>query len=133
MPARSRIFYALLSLLTVVLGLASRRYGAGLPGWVAAYAGDVLWALLVFWLLGWCRPRQPGRWVANWALLLAFGVEFSQLFHPPWLDALRYTTLGGLVLGRGFLWSDLLCYTLGVAVGTKLEQLWAGRGKAPGF
>lgn len=131
MPARNRIHYALLSLLTVVLGLASRSYGAALPGWVAAYAGDALWALLVFWLIGWSWPRRPGSWVAGLALLVAFGVEFSQLFHPPWLDALRHTTLGALVLGRGFLWSDLLCYTAGVAAGVGLEQLWLEHHKAP--
>ena len=108
---------ALLSLVTVVLGLSSRRFGAVLPVWVAAYAGDVLWALLIFWLVGFAAPRWPAGRVAAVALALAVAVEVSQLCQAPGLNALRHTTLGGLVLGHGFLWSDLLCYGAGVALG----------------
>ena len=34
-------------------------------------------------------------------------VEESQLYHASWIDSIRGTTLGALVLGHGFLWSDL--------------------------
>ncbi|MCY7330065.1 MAG: DUF2809 domain-containing protein [Saprospiraceae bacterium] len=37
----------------------------------------------------------------------------GQLYHAPWMDGLRVTRLGGLILGFGCLWSDLGCYTLG--------------------
>ena len=57
------------------------------------------------------------------ALATACGVEISQLYHAPWIDALRQTTLGGLILGFGFLWSDLVCYTVGVTSGVMLEIL----------
>ncbi len=43
-------------------------------------------------------------------------VEFSQLYHVRWLDTIRRTTLGGLILGWGFSWGDLLAYAGGVAV-----------------
>ena len=39
------------------------------------------------------------------------------LYHAPWIDNLRQTTLGGLVLGFGFLWSDIFCYTIGIIIG----------------
>ncbi len=45
---------------------------------------------------------------------LTVTVELSQLYHAPWIDSIRQTTLGGLILGFGFLWSDLACYALGV-------------------
>jgi hypothetical protein len=48
---------------------------------------------------------------------LAFLVEISQLYHAPWIDAIRQTTLGGLVLGFGFLRTDLVCYSVGVMIG----------------
>jgi hypothetical protein len=51
------------------------------------------------------------------SLVLAFAVEVSQLHHKPWIDGIRNTTLGGLVLGFGFLWSDLVCYTVGITAG----------------
>lgn len=40
--------------------------------------------------------------------------ELSQLYHAPWIDGLRATRLGGLVLGFGFLWSDLIAHAAGV-------------------
>lgn len=45
----------------------------------------------------------------------AFGVldELSQLWHTPILDAIRSTTIGKLMLGVGFVWSDLVCYAAG--------------------
>jgi hypothetical protein len=108
----------------MLLGLASRRYGYWLPWWAAAYAGDALWALLVFWLVGLGRPRWRSRGVASAAWCFAIAIEISQLYHAPWLDALRHTTLGSLVLGQGFLWSDIGCYTVGVLVGYALERSW---------
>jgi hypothetical protein len=118
-----------LSVVTMGLGLASRRYAAELPAWVGAYAGDALWALLVYWLLGvlWPDWSAPCRALAAGAF--ATGIELSQLWQAPWLQALRHTTLGALVLGQGFLWSDLVCYAVGIVVGLGLEKAvrWATR------
>jgi hypothetical protein len=61
------------------------------------------------------------------ALAVAFAVEVSQLYHAPWIDAIRHTTLGGLALGFGFLWSDLICYTIGVALGLAVDLAITGR------
>lgn len=58
---------------------------------------------------------------AGISLVLAFAVEVSQLYHAPWIDGIRSTTLGGLVLGFGFLWSDLVCYLVGIAAGSLAE------------
>ena len=55
------------------------------------------------------------------SLALAFLVEISQLYHAPWIDSIRQTTLGGLVLGFGFLWTDLVCYSVGIAIGSLTE------------
>ncbi|MFO0014337.1 MAG: DUF2809 domain-containing protein [Planctomycetota bacterium] len=58
---------------------------------------------------------------ATTSLALAFSVECSQLYHAPWIDEIRQTTLGGLVLGFGFLWTDLVCYAFGIAIGSLPE------------
>ncbi|HEX8349044.1 MAG TPA: DUF2809 domain-containing protein, partial [Hymenobacter sp.] len=114
---RNRKLYAFLILATVVLGLASRKLGAYLPAFLAAYAGDTLWALLVFWLIGFLFISQASRRVATMAAAFSFAIELSQLYHVGSLDQLRATTAGALVLGRGFLWSDLLCYATGIIFG----------------
>ena len=108
----------------VAAGLATRRYGSVLPELVAVYGGDTLWALMVFIGLGLVFPNRPTRWIAVVALAVSFGVEFSQLYHPAWLEALRRSRVGALILGQGFLWSDLVCYTVGIGLGAALELLW---------
>lgn len=118
---RHRLTYALLALGTLVVGLASRRYGAALPAFLADYAGDTLWAALVFFLLALLFPAASTRALAAAALAIAFAVETSQLYHAPWIDALRATRLGALVLGYGFLWSDLVCYSVGVALAVGID------------
>ncbi len=37
-------------------------------------------------------------------------------------DHIRNTMLGGLVLGFGFLWTDLVYYAVGIGVGTAIER-----------
>ena len=59
--------------------------------------------------------------MAGAALAFSYAIEVSQLYHAPWLDRIRYTSLGGLVLGYGFLWSDIICYTVGLAIGVVAE------------
>lgn len=119
---RSRGVYSLLTVAVLLLGLASRRYSVWLPPFVHAYVGDVLWALMVFLGFAVLFKRQSTRTLAWLALLFSFGIEISQLYHAPWLDNLRATRLGGLVLGFGFLWTDLLCYSVGIAVGVLLDR-----------
>lgn len=118
---RRRLLYLLFGGIVMALGLASRRYAPALPHWLALYAGDTLWALLVYLGCGWLFPRWPAGKVFVAALLFCFSIEVSQLYHAPWLNALRDTRLGGLVLGYGFLWSDLLCYTGGSSLGWLAE------------
>jgi hypothetical protein len=106
---------------TVALGLASRRYAAALPSFIATYAGDALWAAMVFWIAALLFPRARTRTLATIALGVSFAVELSQLYHAPWIDQLRSTRLGALALGHGFLWSDLLCYAAGVLAATIVD------------
>lgn len=127
---RSRAAYGVLFVSTVSLGVASRLYGSVLPAFVARYAGDVLWASMVVWLLALLWPRASTRRVALGAFLTAVVVEVSQLYHAPWLDAARATRAGALLLGQGFLWSDLVCYTLGVSAAALLD-LWVVRRTVP--
>ena len=122
--SRSRVVLLPCLLFVVVLGLGSRSAVARrvLPGFVTDYAGDTLWATLVYLGLLWLCPRLSVGRAAAGTLGFSFVIEFSQLFHPPWLDALRAHSLAALVLGRGFLVSDLFCYAVGVALGAVLDM-----------
>jgi hypothetical protein len=83
---------------------------------LAEYAGDTLWAMMLFLLISTLLTGWQILARAAISLVVAFLVETSQLYHAPWIDSIRQTTLGGLVLGFGFLWTDLLCYTLGIGI-----------------
>jgi Protein of unknown function (DUF2809) len=107
--------------MTVVLGLGSRRVGSVLPDFLVFYAGDTFWALALYFFLGLVLPRWTAGRVAALALVLSLLVEVSQLYHAPWIDSIRQTAVGGLILGFGFLWSDLVCYAVGVGLGVALE------------
>ncbi len=116
MKPRSRVTTALLIVATVILGISSRQFSPAFPAFFAKYGGDTLWAANVFFLLVFLFPAVPAVCAALVALGISVLVELSQIYHAPWIDALRETALGGLVLGYGFLWSDLVCYATGVAL-----------------
>jgi len=82
---------------------------------VPAETGDALWAVMVFCLCRAVLIRKPLGLIALISLLVSYGVEASQLIQWDWLVRLRSTTLGHLLLGQGFLWKDLVAYTIGVA------------------
>jgi hypothetical protein len=108
---------------TIALGLASRLYRDALPFVIAEYAGDTLWATAVFFIMRLVRPATSGLLLAAVTLAIGFGVEFSQLAHPPWLDALRQQQGVGLVLGYDFVATDLVCYTAGVVLAWAIDGL----------
>ncbi len=127
MTARSRWRILPLLILLPVLGLGSRSGAAWLPAFVAAYAGDTLWAAMVYVTLLFIWPRLPVVQAAGWALGISFFVELSQLYRAPWIDAVRAHRVGALVLGHGFLWSDLACYTVGVLLAAGVDRLLTPR------
>lgn len=117
----------------IVLGLASRRYADALPVVIARYAGDTLWATAAFLALSVAWPGARVGWLAASAALISLAVELSQLARPAWLVAVRRWPGAGLLLGYGFLASDLACYAVGVALGAALDQSarLAGRRRLP--
>lgn len=54
-------------------------------------------------------------------VIFSFAIEFSQLYQAPWINEVRHTLFGRLVLGEGFLWSDLLCYLVGIGMGLIID------------
>ena len=122
MTHRNRAVYALLVALTIVVGLASRHFAFLLPPWLAKNAGDVLYAVMAYWLLGFCFPRLSPAYTALAAALFCFGIEFLKFVQAPWLVAARHNRLGMLVFGSGFHVSNLVCYTLGVLAALLIEK-----------
>ena len=131
-PRRSMLIRAALALIVIACGLSLRWYGfpLGLPAFVVKYGGSLLWATMVFLLIGALLPRLTRSQLAAIAMVIAIVVEFSRLVHTPWLDAFRLTTAGALLLGRIFsLWNSV-AYAVGIAFGVWIDRLAAMRGLA---
>lgn len=93
----------------IFLGLCSRK-----TQYIPAETGDALWAMAVFAFLRVLYPRMTILRTTVISLSISFAVEFSQLVHFPWSDAFRNTWIGHMLLGQGFLWEDLVAYTIGI-------------------
>lgn len=118
---RSRTAYAVLITLTILLGLASRKFSYHLPLWLSKNAGDILYATMAFWLFGFFFPRLSTLRAAPAAALFCFGIEFLKFYEAPWMVALRESRAGALVLGHGFHASNLVCYGIGVLLAAGIE------------
>ena len=121
---RFRLIYCTAIFLTVALGLFSRSSIVSMPDFVILYVGDSLWALTVFWGVCLLGPGwKPGSQVIL-AILFSYAVEFSQFYQSQWLNEIRSTPLGALILGFGFKVSDLIAYTIGIGIGAVLNYFF---------
>lgn len=121
---RNRFIYFILIIGTITLGMASRKYGYMLPELVSKYAGDVLWALMVYWGFGFLMNTKPIKKIFLLSLIFSFIIEISQVYQVDWINNIRNTTIGALILGHGFLLSDLICYFIGAILGVILESIF---------
>ena len=117
---RNRLLYLILTIIVIILGLLSRKI-ENLPEIISLYSGDILWALMIFLIIAFIFNKKSTIFTISWAIIFSYSIEISQLYHEPWIDAMRNTTLGGLILGFGFLWSDLVCYTIGIVIGMVID------------
>lgn len=109
-----KLIYGVLFVFCTWLAITTRAHAAWFHPLVVKYGGDIIWAGMFLFFM-----RIFFSTVVLWKLALvcyALGVadEVLQLYHAPWIEAIRHTRIGGLVLGYGFLWSDIVCYAIGV-------------------
>lgn len=97
MQMKPRFVYFILVLLTIVLGIASRKM-VGIP----LFVGDILYAILVYFGFRWLFLKSKILWQIGLPLLFCFAIEIQQLSTAAALVAIRETTLGHYVLGQGF-------------------------------
>lgn len=113
---RNRLLYAFLVPLTIGFGLVSRKTYYLFPDYINLVLGDAIWAIMIYFGVGFFFNKWSIVQVAFASLLFCYAIEVSQFYHAPWIEEIRNNKLGGLVLGFGFLWSDILAYTIGVFI-----------------
>ncbi|WP_443662325.1 ribosomal maturation YjgA family protein [Clostridium sp.] len=121
---RNRLLYSGMLIIVISLGLCSKMMANVIPNHMNLYLGDALWALMIFIVLGFVFREMETNIVAIIGISFCYIIEISQLYHASFIDNIRKTTLGGLVLGYVFSWSDFLGYAIGILIGVILEILW---------
>ncbi|MFS0639193.1 DUF2809 domain-containing protein [Mesobacillus foraminis] len=118
-----RIVYTVWVLILILLGLASRTYSNNLYPFLAENAGDALWAMMVYFGFRFLLIRKGIVTAIVASLLFSFAIEFSQLYQGDWINQIRGTVPGALVLGHGFIFVDLIRYTVGIFIGAIIDQV----------
>jgi len=116
-----RIFYVIAVILTIALGLSS-RYFTTLPPFIQSHAGDTIWAMMVYFLFRFFFIHRSKYAALYLSVIFCFIVEFSQLYQANWINTIRDTLLGALILGKGFLGKDLLRYCIGIVIAFILDK-----------
>ena len=122
-----QLVYIPIIVLVILLGLASRKFQETLPEFITLHFGDLLWASMIYFIFRILLFKKPMILSALLALSFSLFIELSQLYQAPWINALRSTTIGALVLGSGFLWIDLVRYLSGVVLAFFSDLLLANR------
>lgn len=112
MMIKRKLFIPIIGIILLIpIGLISRRIG-----WIPTETGDALWAMMVFCLWRIVLQNKKLPLVAITSLAHCYLVEFSQMITWRWLVSFRQTFIGHMMLGQGFLWIDLLAYSIGIIV-----------------
>src|SRR5450432_25698 len=91
---KRRLLYFLLFILIIPIGLSTRKEPQWYFSLIANYGGNVFWSTMFFFIF-----------------------RFLWSAGAVWIDKIRATFLGSMLLGNTFLWSDILCYMVGTVLG----------------
>ena len=119
---RRFFIFLFIILLAGTMGVLSRMFPDHLPEFIFLYAGDTLWAFAAYFLIRFFLPVSSATGVALIAYMVSVLVEISQLARFSWLEDVRHTMAGGLMLGYGFKWSDIFCYLAGVILAALIDN-----------
>jgi hypothetical protein len=114
-----RLIYLVILIIIICIGLYSR----GMTGVITEIIDfkDVIWAMMIYFLFRIVFLEWSMKKTAIAGISFSFLVEASQLYHAYWIDQLRSTFLGGLILGTSFVWGDLVAYLFGIGFGIIID------------
>lgn len=107
--------YILFSLSIIVpLGFLAKFYHGMAEIWFQNYAVGILyemfWCLILFYIFPVKRYITP---IVLGVFLITSLLEFSQLWHTPFLELIRSTFIGRTLIGTSFAWWDFAHYVIG--------------------
>ena len=118
---KKRILYLFMTILVIVLGLISRQYLFNID--MPTYIGDILWGAMIYFGFRFLFTKSKFKISFILALLYSYITEFSQIYQGEWINSIRNTTLGALILGYNFSVLDLIFYTVGIIIAVLFDIL----------
>jgi hypothetical protein len=115
---KKRFRYFILIVAIIAAGLLSRR-STLIPLWI----GDMLYALMMYFIMRFLFLLRKPMFIFLLSLSICVAIEISQLLHADWINNIRATLPGRLILGQGFLWSDLIAYATGGVFGIAIDTI----------
>ena len=104
------------------------RFHAPWPAWLRDASGGALYVAAMALVIALVARRSGPRRQVAWALALTCAIELLQAWHPAWLQAIRRTLPGRLVLGTTFNWWDFPAYAAGALLALAILRHMGRRG-----
>lgn len=125
----TRLFAALVIVTVIPLGLIARSFRSGASsetfgGFVATYLGDTLWPVMFYFLARFVFPKASRVVLLGFVLLVTLTLEFGQLWKPRLLQWMRKQPVIGFILGNQFIWSDVVCCSVGAIVAVVVDLVF---------
>ncbi|MFZ5942018.1 MAG: DUF2809 domain-containing protein [Bacteroidota bacterium] len=120
-PARIRLLLALVPVTAV--GLMSKMVHIPHMAWIHNSLGGLLYVVFFILLLLLIFPSWKPLYAALTVFLFTSALEFAQLIHHPFLEAVRATRPGRALIGSTFNPADFTWYLAGAILGFLLVRL----------
>jgi len=107
-------------------------YRESLPYFLEYWAGGALYVLFWIFLVYSISPRNFNPIaICILTTLTTCIIEFTQLWHPLWLEEIRSYKIGYAILGTTFSWTDFPPYFLGGVLGYLAYKLFQVLSSSP--
>jgi len=112
---RVRILSLVLLLILSLMGFWIWRYYQGwAEGWIRFYISGIVYVMVLSVGLFAVLPGGRNVWrIPLIVFILTCGLEFLQLYKPPFLQAFRSTLIGAALIGTCFVWLQFPFYIAG--------------------
>jgi len=125
---RTRFIAASILAAVIPAGLIARSYRQGadsttISGFLATYLGDTLWPIMFYFIGRGLFPNLSAKILLLGTLGITLALEFGQLWNPPTVHWLRQQPIIGFILGNHFIWSDVICCTIGSCIAILADSL----------
>lgn len=120
---RNRITYFMCIIIAIILTIMIENYKNVLPLSIGNYLENVLKALIIYLFIAFIFKKISAINISVISMLICSCFSISNLCEIPWVDNIKNTSIGLFILGNSFVYTDLICYLVGVILGFVLEML----------